>query len=206
MRVLLALVLTLAGCGVAGAAEPTPVPGECGAAPGGGTRCIYRSGLPSTGLTATCRADQDCRVGYYYGRLDDVTWLAPPAGQATLPRPDVLWFTSTLCQARFPCGPGCTWSYFFEARRRRLSPPHANVLAVDVYRQLLVAAGERALVARQVFSGRPVLRIERDFAPGAVAETRARFDPDGRLAFTWLRGASREPVTERISVPTVPRP
>lgn len=208
MRALLALLLAVAGHGVAGAAEPEPVAGECADVAGGGTRCLHRSGLPSAGLIAVCRSVQDCRVGYYYGSLEDVTWFVPPPGLATLPRPEVLWFTSTLAQARVACGPACTWSYFFDARRRRLSPPRANVLAVDANRLLLAAGEERALVARQVFSGRPVLRIERDFAPGpaAAAVARARFDPDGRLVVTWLRGPSREPVTERVSVPSVPRP
>ena len=30
------------------------------------------------------------------------------------------------------------------------------------------------------------------------------FDPDGRLSFTWLRGQERTPVSERVSVPSVP--
>jgi hypothetical protein len=208
VRILLALLLAVARHGGAGAAEPAPVAGECGELAGGGTRCLYRSGLPSAGLVAACRSERDCRLGHYRGGIEDVTWLAPPPGLAALPRPEVLWFTSTLAQARVACGPACTWSYFVDARRGRVSPPRQNVLAVDATRQLLVAAEERALVARQVFSGRAVLRIERDFAPGpaAAAVTLARLDPDGRLVVTWLRGASREPVTERISVPSVPRP
>ena len=171
-------------------------------------RCLYRSGLPSAGLTAVCPAGEQCRVGYYYGSLETVTWLAPPPGLAALPRPDVFWHASTFAQARVPCGPACTSSYFFDARRHRVSPPRANVLAVDALRLLFAAAEEGAVMARQIYSGRPVLRIVRDFAPGPVAAaiTEARFDPDGRLALTWLRGAAREPVSERISVPSLPRP
>jgi hypothetical protein len=48
-------------------------------------------------------------------------------------------------------------------------------------------------LVRQVFSGREVARIERPWAPsrwlGEVV-TALRFDPDGRLSFTWLRAAS----------------
>jgi len=32
-----------------------------------------------------------------------------------------------------------------------------------------------------------------------------RFDPDGRLTFTWLKGPGRERVTERVSVPSLVR-
>jgi hypothetical protein len=82
------------------------------------------------------------------------------------------------------------------------------VLAVDPRRLLVAAAEDRALVVRQMFSGRPVARIERDWAPspwlGDVI-TRLRFDPDGRLSLTWLAGAERAPVAERVSVPTAPR-
>ena len=66
---------------------------------------------------------------------------------------------------------------------------------------------ERALVVRQIFSGRPVARIERHWAPDlwmGAAITSLHFDPDGRLSFTWLRGSERVPVTERVSVPSVP--
>jgi len=109
---------------------------------------------------------------------------------------------------RFGCGRACAVSYFFEGRRRRLSPPRRDVLALDE-RRLLVALPEgRALVVRQAYSGREVARIERNWAPGlAVAEAvrAARFHPDGRLSFTWLRGPAREPVTERLSVPSMPR-
>jgi hypothetical protein len=59
-----------------------------------------------------------------------------------------------------------------------------------------------------VYSGREVARMERDWAPGAgvvEAVRAARFDPDGRLSFTWLRGTGREPIAERVSVPSMPR-
>ena len=75
-------------------------------------------------------------------------------------------------------------------------------------RRLLVAQAEaRSLVARQIFSGREVARIERDWAPGPLesALTALHFDPDGRLTFTWLKGSGRTPVTERISIPSMPR-
>jgi hypothetical protein len=62
-------------------------------------------------------------------------------------------------------------------------------------------------VLSQIFSGREVGRIERDWASGdwlGDVITALRFDPDGRLSFTWLRGAERAPVSERVSVPSVP--
>ena len=50
--------------------------------------------------------------------------------------------------------------------------------------------------------------IERPWAtasqPGGVLAG-VRFDPDGRIAFTWLRGEERAPVTERVVVPSSPR-
>jgi hypothetical protein len=79
------------------------------------------------------------------------------------------------------------------------------VLAVDVRRLLLAAAEERALVVRQVFSGREVTRIERDWPPGmwlGDSITSLHFDPDGRLSFTWLRGSDRVAVSERQSIPS----
>jgi hypothetical protein len=163
--------------------------------------------LPSAGIVADCRSDVDCRVGYYYGDPDAPTWFAPPPGLTALPRPVIVWRTANLAETRVECGRACTWSYFFEARRRRVSPPRRSVMEVDPSRLLLVAAEGAALVIRQVFSGREVARIERDWAPGGVREavTALRFDPDGRLALTWLQGASRAPVTERVSVSSVPR-
>ena len=110
---------------------------------------------------------------------------------ATLPKPEVTWPDLTFAQIRFDCGPACSVSYFFEAKRRRLSGPRRSVLAVDVRRWLIAAAEERALVVRQIYSGREVARIERDWAPGAWLGDvirAAHFDPDGRLSFTWLRG------------------
>jgi phosphoserine phosphatase len=74
--------------------------------------------------------------------------------------------------------------------------------------RLLVAQAEgRSLVARQIFAGREVARIERDWAPGPLesALTTVHFDPDGRLTFSWLKGAERTPVTERVSIPSMPR-
>jgi hypothetical protein len=72
-----------------------------------------------------------------------------------------------------------------------------------------MAQGEgRALAIRQIFSGREVLRIERDWAPGlSVAEaiTQIRFETDGRLSFTWLAGTARTPVSERVTVPSLAR-
>jgi hypothetical protein len=66
----------------------------------------------------------------------------------------------------------------------------------------------RDLAVRQIFSGREVARITRDWTPGsslATALTEIHFDPDGRLTFTWLKGNDRTPVTERVSVPSIPR-
>jgi len=193
----------LAWPAASGAAEP--VAGECAR---GGLYCLYRSMLPSAGLVADCKSDADCRVGYYYGDAERATWLTPPAGAATLPKPRVIWRTATLAEARFDCGAGCTTSYFFEARRRRVSPPRWYVLDVDPTRLLLAAAEARALVVRQIFSGREVARLERPWAEapwlGEVVSG-LRFDPDGRLRFTWLRGSERAPVTERVSIPSVPR-
>jgi hypothetical protein len=80
-------------------------------------------------------------------------------------------------------------------------------MAVDTKRLLVAMAEERTVVVRQVFSGRPVARIERDWAPGlwlGAAITALHFDPDGRLSLIWLRGRERVPVTERVSVPSVP--
>jgi hypothetical protein len=204
------LVVALAALlvpGTAGAAT-APVAGECVTdAPAGPTRCLYRSGIPSAGLLAECRSDHDCRVGHYHGDLSTATWLAPPPGLAALPRPSVTWLASTLAEARFGCGEGCTVSYFFDARRHRVSPPHWRVLAVDIQRQRLLAAEERRLAVRQMFSGRVVLGLERDWAPGpsaAAAVTSARLLPDGRLVLEWLRGPERTPVSERITVPAIP--
>ena len=163
--------------------------------------------VPSAGLVAECRSAVDCRVGTYYGDPAAAAWLTPPEGVRTLPRPEVIWRSATLAEARFDCGAPCSFSYFFDSRRRRVSPPRKLVLDVDVSRLLLVAGEERALVARQVFSGREVARIERPWpTPTAVeAVTATRFDPDGRLSFTWLRGPERAPVTERVVVPSLPR-
>ena len=207
LRVLLPLAVAGGLLGPASAGGPTP--GECARAGAGPpSRCLYRSLLPSAGLVADCKTDADCRVGYYYGDPEHPTWLTPPKDIPTLPKPEVIWRTATLAEARFDCGAPCTVSYFFEARRRRVSPPRGFVLDVDPRRLLLVAAEDRALVVRQVFSGREVARIERPWAPsrwlGEVV-TALRFDPDGRLSFAWLRGGDRVPVSERISVPSVPR-
>lgn len=187
---------------------PAPAFADCQRDPAGGSYCLYRSFAPSSGIVASCRSDRDCRVGYYHGDPAHAVWLAPPEGMSTLPKPDVTWITATLAQVRFDCGAPCAVSYFFEARTQRLSIPRRYVLAVDARRLLVVATEARALVVRQMFSGREVSRIERDWAPAAWLGdviTRIGFDPDGRLSFGWLRGGDRAPVSERLSVPTVAR-
>jgi len=201
----------LLGCAVivpsaAGAADSKA--GVCSPETAGEFHCVFRSLLPSVGIVASCRTERDCRVGYYYGAPADAVWFTPPSGMTTLPRPEVRWLTATFAQVRFDCGGPCTVSYFFEARRRRLSAPRSFVLAVDHRRLLLAAADGPALTIRQLYSYREVLRIERDWAPGAWlgdAVSSIQFDPDGRLSLTWLRGADRVPVSERLSVPSVPR-
>jgi len=164
--------------------------------------------LPSAGIVADCRSDRDCRVGYYYGGPERATWFTPPAGIARLAKPEIIWHTATFAEARFDCGRPCTWSYFFEARRHLLSEPRRDVLGAD-YRRLLMAQPDgRVLAIRQIFSAREVFRIERDWAPGlspGEAIKEIRFDPDGRLSFTWLKGPGRERVTERVSVPSLAR-
>jgi hypothetical protein len=120
----------------------------------------------------------------------------------------VIWRAATFAEIRFACGPSCRVSYFFEAKRRRLSPPRRQVLDVDLSRLLVAQADDRVLAVRQIFSGREVARITRDWAPAASLEDvlpETRFDPDGRLTFTWLRGQARAPITERVSIPSVPR-
>ena len=183
-------------------------PDECVRVGPNGSHCLYRSLLPSAGIVAQCQSDRDCRVGYYYGDPDAPVWLDPPPGLGTLPKPAVTWPTATLAQVRFDCGGPCSVSYFFEAKRRRLSSPRWFVLAVDPRRLLLTTAEERAIVVRQMFSGREVTRIERDWTPatwlGDVVSA-IHFDPDGRLSFTWLRGAERVPVSERVSIPSFAR-
>jgi len=175
---------------------------------GAATRCIYRSLLPSSGLVSVCKSERDCRVGYYAGNPSDATWLVPPPALGTLPQPQVTWLTATLAEVRLDCGHPCSVSYFFEARRRLLSAPRRDVLGVD-YRRLLMAQAEgRALAIRQIFSGRDVLRIERDWAAGLTAVQAVRdihFDPDGRLTLVWLEGMARSPVSERITVPSFAR-
>ena len=172
------------------------------------SRCLYRSAFPSTGLVADCRTDRDCRVGYYYGDPEKPMWLAPPPDWRTLPKPDVIWRAATFAEIRLDGGPAGRVSYFFEAKRRRLSPPRFQVLDVDLRRLLLAQADGPAITVRQIFSGREVSRITRDWTPApslADALTEIHFDPDGRLTFTWLKGKDRTPVTERVSVPSVPR-
>ena len=148
-------------------------------------------------------------MGAYHGSPETPTWFAPPPGRDTLPRPAVRWHTATLGEARFESGSARTLSYFFEVRRQRISGARAGVLEVDVRRSLFAALEERAIVVRQIFSGRPVTRIERPWAPGLdvrAAVTALRFDPDGRLSFTWLAGPERRTVSERVSVPSVAAP
>ena len=199
-------LILLAWSLLAGAAPP---PGEC-SGPGGASpsHCLYRSLMPSTGMVADCRNDRDCRVGYYYGGPEQATWLTSPAGMTTMPKPDVIWHSATFAEARVGCGPGCTWSYFFEAKRRQLSAPRRDVLQADYRRLLMAQVEERALVVRQIFTAREALRIERDWAPGLAlgeAITEIRFDPDGRLSLTWLKGPDRAPMSERVTVPSFAR-
>ena len=192
----------------AAAATPQPVAGDCaGAGPEQPSRCIYRAAFPSTGLVSRCRTDHDCRVGYYYGDPEKPVWLEPPPGIATLPRPEVIWHEAAFAEVRFDTSSGPV-SYFFEAKRRQLSRPLPDVLAADTHRHLMAQVVGRALVVRQIFSGREVLRIERDWASGSSvrdAITAIHFDPDTRMTISYLRGAARAAVTERISVPGVPR-
>lgn len=197
------------GVGALGAAwAPALSRGECGPPAGDATLCVFRSGMPSVGIVTSCRDPQTCRVGYYHGELSHPVWFTPPEGLRALPKPEVTWLTVTLAQVRVDCGRPCSWSYFFEAKRQRLSDPRRSVLAVDPRRLLMAVAEERTLVIRQVFSGREVARVERDWAPAAwlgdVIPTLS-FDPDGRLSFTWLRGEDRIPVSERVSVPSIPQ-
>jgi hypothetical protein len=134
-------------------------------------------------------------------------WFEPPPGLTTLPRPEVIWHEAAFAEVRFDTGAGAV-SYFFEAKRRQLSRPLVDVLAADTRRHVMAQAAGRALVVRQIFSGREVLRIERDWAPGTSvrdAITAIHFDPDTRMTISYVRGVAREAVTERISVPGVPR-
>jgi hypothetical protein len=201
-------LLSPAVCLAAGSASPPGTPGECSAPHDGVSLCIYRSLLPSAGIVASCRDRGGCRVGHYDGNPADALWFTPPPGMTNLPEPEVIWLTGTLAQVRFDCGHPCSWSYFYEAIRGRLSEPRRSVLAVDARRLLMALPEDRALVARQIFSGREVARIERDWAPDVWlgdAITALRFNPDGRLSFTWLRGKEHTPVSERVSVPSIPR-
>lgn len=209
MRALVLALLVGAAAGTIGASPlPRPSRGDCASEPDGRSRCIYRSFAPSTGIVTSCRNEHDCRVGSYYGNPTDAAWFEPPPGFTTLAQPEVTWLTATLAEVRVPCGRSCSFSYFFEAQRRRLSAPWRSVLAVDARRFLLATAEARVLVIRQVFSGREIMRIERNWAPadwlGDVLPD-LHFDPDGRLTFTWLRGPERAPVNERVSVPSMPR-
>jgi hypothetical protein len=209
MPLLSAGALLGAAVGVLAVSGASRLPPECVAEGPAGVHCLYRSFVPSSGIVVTCRDERDCRVGYYQGDPATPVWIAPPPPLATLPRPDVTWLTATLAEVRFASGSPASVSYFFEARRRRLSEPRRSVLAADPRRLLLAEAEDRALVVRQVFSGREVMRIERDWAPGpwlGDAITGLHFDDDGRLTIAWVRGARREAVTERVSVPSFARP
>lgn len=82
------------------------------------------------------------------------------------------------------------------------------MLDVDLRRLLIAQVDGSDLAVHQIFSGREVARITRDWAPTpSLAEvfTELHFDPDGRLTFTWLKGKDRTPITERISIPSIPR-
>ena len=78
---------------------------------------------------------------------------------------------------------------------------------MDLRRLLIAQADGQAIAIRQIFSGREVARITRDWAGASLRDalTAIRFDPDGRLTFTWLKRPDRAPITERVSVPSVPR-
>ena len=160
--------------------------------------------MPSTGIVADCESDTRCRVGAYYGSPD-----APPGsrrrpGLDALPRPRVRWHGATFAEARFECGPGCSVSYFFEARRRRISPPRASVLGIDARRWLLAAAeGPTWWCGRSSRAGRWCASSGHGRQGCLLREavTAARFDPDGRLTFTWLAGPDRRAVTERVDDP-----
>ena len=41
--------------------------------------------------------------------------------------------------------------------------------------------------------------------PLGEAITEIRFDPDGRLSLTWLKGPDRAPMSERVTVPSFAR-
>ena len=81
------------------------------------------------------------------------------------------------------------------------------MLDVDLRRLLIAQVDGSDLAVHQIFSGREVARITRDWASLSLhdAITDLHFDPDGRLTFTWLKGKDRTPVTERVSVPSIPR-
>jgi hypothetical protein len=183
-------------------------PGECVAGgEGRPSRCLYRSLLPSTGIVADCESDTRCRVGTYYGAPDTPTLFAVPPGWDALPRPEVFWHGATFAEVRFVSPSRAAVSYFFEARRHRISPPRTEVLDVDPRRSLVARADGSAIEVVQIFAGRPVARIERAWAPGLTlrqAITAIHFDPDGRLTFTWLAGPERRPTTERVTVPSIP--
>jgi hypothetical protein len=208
-RVVWGLGLGLAGALLAALLGGTAWGAECTGPGGTGpSRCLFRSPVPAAGLVADCESDARCRVGTYAGGPDRAQWFPVPRGLAALPRPEVLWHTAFLAEARFGCGAACRVSYFADVRRHRRSPAWWQVLGVDTRRLLVAVDEDRRLVVRQLFAGREVLRLERPWAPGAPlaeAVTALRFDPDGRLVFTWLRGAERVPVSERLSVPSSPR-
>lgn len=164
--------------------------------------------MPSTGIVADCTSDRECRTGYYYGGPTQVTWFTPPAGMGAMPKPEVIWHNATFAEARIGCGRACTWSYFLEAKRRSLSAPRRDVLDIDVRRLLMAQGDGRVLAIRHIFSGRDVVRLERDWSPGltaAEAIKEIRFDQDGRISITWLKGTERAPVTERVTVPSIAR-
>jgi len=185
------------------------VAGDCaGGSPDQPSHCIYRAAFPSTGLVSRCRTDRDCRVGYYYGDPEKPVWLEPPPGVATLPRPEVIWHEATFAEVRFEMDPARHLSYFFEAKRRRLSAPQPDVLSVDTRRLLMAQLDGRAIAVRQIFSAREVARIERAWAPGLPlreALAAIHFDLDGRLTIAWRPGRGAEAITERISIPSIPR-
>src|SRR5262249_32068445 len=118
--------LLLAGLlSAAAAATPAPVAGDC---PGSGPQPPppppHRAGLPPR-----APAPPDGVLASSCGPPERRGGSGPPAGVVTLPRPEVLWHEATFAEVRFEIGAGHV-SYFFEAKRRRLSRPLPDVLAV----------------------------------------------------------------------------
>ena len=171
-----ALILLAAGRPLA---EAAPAPGEC-SGPGGAGRPTASTAplMPSAGIVADCaeRPRLPRRLLLRRTRAGDVAHAACGHDQHAQARRHLAQ-RDLRRGTRFGCGPGCTWSYFFEAKRRLLSAPRRDVLEAD-YRRLLMAQVEgRALAVRQIFTAREALRIERDWAPGLTARRGHHGDP-----------------------------